>query len=178
MDHSIDNPSPQGRRLSLQRPPRHHVSFCNARNCKRRAGPCRNSTRPSSNRTTPACPASVTSKRTNLPKRNRQQNQPLTNSPPSADVTPCNTMQHDSQICDDVAARDDERKYLPEKSKRIRRTPSVGRTLSVLGGAGNLARSRPSAGSWRAKLALTANLKFHRCTIKRATHKQSVRAVL
>jgi hypothetical protein len=65
--------------------------------------------------------------------------------PPPADVTPCNTMQHDSQVCDDVAppatprqglrscpvppdvlkARDDERKYLElrEMLHSIQETP-------------------------------------------------------
>jgi len=65
--------------------------------------------------------------------------------PPPADVTPCNTMQHDSQVCDDVAppaaprqglrscpvppdvlqARDDERKYfdLLDMLHSIQQTP-------------------------------------------------------
>ena len=60
--------------------------------------------------------------------------------PPPADVTPRNTMQHDSQVCDDVApsapdvlkARNDERKYLEllEMSLSIEKTPVLKFTAS------------------------------------------------
>jgi hypothetical protein len=113
------------------------------------------STRPSSNRTTIACRASVTSKgrpRRRPPKKNPPPNQPLPNPtapgiarPPPDDRSPCNQMQHDFEICDDVAsapaprrplhscpvppavlkARNDHRKYLEllDMIKSIEQTP-------------------------------------------------------